>query len=101
MLWQTNLNTVVQLRYLKLKWVDLILHLRLAIMFRNLTGLESLNLISCQILTLEEELGRDLHSLRQLFIKVEEEFSVLEDFPEPLTSLICLLILKTSSALQM
>ncbi|XP_071015251.1 toll-like receptor 13 [Oncorhynchus clarkii lewisi] len=87
----TDLNTLVQLRYLKLMRVDLILQPGLAIMFRNLTKLESLNLISCRILTLEEELSRDLHSLVQLSIKVEEEFSMLETFPEPLTSLSYLL----------
>lgn len=45
----------------------------LATMFHNLTCLE--NLISCRILTLEEELSR------QLMVESLEEFSVIESFP--------------------
>lgn len=37
--------------------------------------------------TLEEELSRDLHSLRQLMVESLEEFNVIESFPETLTSL--------------
>lgn len=87
----SDLNRLVQLRCLTLMKVDLIVQPALGIMFHNLTRLESVNLIECRILTLEEELSRDLHSLVQLSIKVEEEFSMLETFPEPLTSLSYLL----------
>ncbi|XP_029551475.1 leucine-rich repeat-containing protein 4B-like [Salmo trutta] len=83
----TNLNRLVQLRHLKLTGVDLIVQPVLGIMFHNLTRLESLSLIECRILTLEEDLSRDLHSLILIQVQSREEFSMLEGFPEPLTSL--------------
>lgn len=83
----TNLNRLVQLRHLKLTGVDLIVQPVLGIMFHNLTRVESLSLIECRILTLEEDLSRDLHSLILIQVQSREEFSMLEGFPEPLTSL--------------
>ncbi|CAB1334149.1 unnamed protein product [Coregonus sp. 'balchen'] len=88
----TDLNTLVELRYLMLKGVELYRQPGLAIMFHNLTKLETLNLITCRILSLEEEMSRDLHSLRQMSVHIPEEFSVLESFPEPLTNLRYLLL---------
>ncbi|CAB1328385.1 unnamed protein product [Coregonus sp. 'balchen'] len=79
----TDLNTLVQ-RDLKLMNVDLI---HWAACFHNLTRLESLSLIYCRILPLGEELSRDLHFLRLLYVDVTEEFSVMEKFSEPQTSL--------------
>ncbi|XP_029599415.1 toll-like receptor 13 isoform X2 [Salmo trutta] len=64
----------------------------LATMFHNLTKLETLNLVTCRILSLEEEMSRDLHSLRQMSIHIPEEFSVMESFTEPLTNLRYLLL---------
>eukprot|EP00063_Salmo_salar_P012002 XP_013986837.1 PREDICTED: toll-like receptor 13 [Salmo salar] len=83
----TDLNRLVQLRYLKLEELDLYLQPGLAIMFHNLTRLESLNLNDCGILSLEEDLSRNLHSLRQLAVRIVEEFTVMESVAEPLISL--------------
>lgn len=42
-----------------------------------------MSLIYCRILPLGEESSRDLHFLRLLYVDVTEEFSVMENFPEP------------------
>lgn len=66
--------------------VDLIMQPALGIMFHNLTRLESQILISYRIFTLDE-VSRDLHSLRLLYVDVQKEFGVMESCLEPLTSL--------------
>lgn len=83
----SDLNRLVQLRCLTLMKVDLIVQPALGIMFHNLSRLESLNLIECRILTLEEELSRDLQSLSVIKCHAIEEFSMLDSFPVPLTFL--------------
>lgn len=88
----TDLNTLVEMRYLTLMGVELYRQPGLATMFHNLTKLKTLNLVTCRILSLEEEMSRDLHSLRQMSIHIPEEFSVMESFTEPLTNLRYLLL---------
>uniref|UniRef100_A0A4W5Q5Z4 Uncharacterized protein n=1 Tax=Hucho hucho TaxID=62062 RepID=A0A4W5Q5Z4_9TELE len=72
----SDLNRLVQLRCLTLMKVGLIVQPALG------TRLESLNLIECRILTLEEELSRDLQSLSVITFHALEEFSMLDSFPE-------------------
>ncbi|XP_055745498.1 toll-like receptor 13 [Salvelinus fontinalis] len=68
------------------------LHTGLAIMFHNLTRLETLMLLGCRIDYLEKDLSKDLQSLRELRLVINNELTIMEEFPEPLKSLKYLLI---------
>ncbi|XP_038830885.1 toll-like receptor 13 [Salvelinus namaycush] len=63
------------------------LHTGLAIMFHNLTRLETLMLLGCRIDYLEKDLSKDLQSLRELHLVINNELTIMEEFPEPLKSL--------------
>ncbi|XP_023848758.1 toll-like receptor 13 [Salvelinus sp. IW2-2015] len=88
----TSLNTLVHLRDLQLTGVDLNRQTGLAIMFHNLTRLETLMLLGCRIDYLEKDLSKDLQSLRELRLVINNELTIMEEFPEPLKSLKYLLI---------
>uniref|UniRef100_A0A4W5QFY8 TIR domain-containing protein n=1 Tax=Hucho hucho TaxID=62062 RepID=A0A4W5QFY8_9TELE len=72
--------------------VDLNRQAGLAIMFHNLTRLETLMLLGCRIDYLEKDLSKDLQSLRELRLANNNELTIMEEFPEPLKSLKDLLI---------
>ncbi|XP_024243041.1 toll-like receptor 13 [Oncorhynchus tshawytscha] len=61
-------------------------------MFHNLTRLETLMLLGCRIDYLEKDLSKDLQSLRELRLVINNELTIMEVFPEPLKSLKYLLI---------
>ncbi|XP_076836576.1 toll-like receptor 12 [Brachyhypopomus gauderio] len=83
----TDLNQLVHLKSLVLKNVDLSLQPSLNVIFHNLSSLEFLRFSSCWIPLLDNDLSRDLQSLKLLYLNIDNAYSVTESFLEPLHNL--------------
>ncbi|KAM9457627.1 toll-like receptor 13 [Clarias gariepinus] len=83
----TDLNQLVNLKSLILFNVDLSRQSGLDMIFRNLSSLEYLCMSFCSVPLFEKDLSRDLKSLKVMFLHADNEFSVMENFIEPLKNL--------------
>ncbi|XP_036431212.1 toll-like receptor 13 [Colossoma macropomum] len=82
-----DLNTLLHLKGIHFQKTDFSAQPHVKTMFHNLTELEYLKFYLCRIPSLNEDLTRDLKSLK-LFILIEaQEFSLMENFPRPLANL--------------
>ncbi|XP_056321399.1 toll-like receptor 13 [Danio aesculapii] len=83
----TVVNQLVHLKTLILGCVDLKNQPNLAIMFHNLTKLETLILANCRIFFLDGSLTKDLTALRKLILIPTNTVNILQTFVEHLTDL--------------
>lgn len=83
----SDLNQLVDLKSLILFNVDLSYQPRLDLIFHNLSNLEYLHMSFFSVPVLEQDLSRDLRSLKVLFLRTDNAFSVMENFVEPLKNL--------------
>ncbi|XP_076852492.1 uncharacterized protein LOC143506691 [Brachyhypopomus gauderio] len=83
----TDLNQLVHLKSLILVNIDLSLQPSLDVIFHNLSSLEFLRFALCWIPLLDNDLSRDLQSLKILVLKIDNTYSVTESFLEPLHNL--------------
>ncbi|XP_076852490.1 uncharacterized protein LOC143506659 [Brachyhypopomus gauderio] len=83
----TDLNQLVHLKSLVLVNIDLSLQPSLDVIFHNLSSLEFLLFDFCWIPLLDNDLSRDLQSLKILYLNIDNAYSVTESFLEPLHNL--------------
>ncbi|XP_043105157.1 toll-like receptor 4 [Puntigrus tetrazona] len=81
------INQLVHLKTLKLENIDLTKQPNLAIMFHNLTKLQTLILTNCRMFFLDESLTKDLKALKGLVLMPKDNINVLQNLMEHLTSL--------------
>ncbi|KAI2660652.1 Toll-like receptor 13 [Labeo rohita] len=81
------INQLVHLQTLKLENIDLTKQPNLAIMFRNLTKLQTLMLTNCRMFFLDGSLTKDLKALTGLLLMPKDNINILQNLVEHLTSL--------------
>uniref|UniRef100_A0A3B4BZV4 TIR domain-containing protein n=1 Tax=Pygocentrus nattereri TaxID=42514 RepID=A0A3B4BZV4_PYGNA len=82
-----DLNTLLHLKKIYFQNTDFSVQPHLKTMFHNLTKLEHLQFYECRIPSLNEDVTRDLKSLKIFTLIGAYEFSLLENFPRPLVNL--------------
>ncbi|XP_050975655.1 toll-like receptor 4 [Labeo rohita] len=81
------INQLVHLQTLKLENIDLTKQPNLAIMFRNLTKLQTLMLTNCRMFFLDGSLTKDLKALTGLVLMPKDNINIFQNLVEHLTSL--------------
>ncbi|KAK9969307.1 hypothetical protein ABG768_027491 [Culter alburnus] len=81
------INQLVQLKTLKLSNIELTKQPKLAVMFHNLTKLQTLILVNCRFFFLDGSLTKDLKALTGLVLILKDNINVLQNLVEHLTSL--------------
>ncbi|KAM9477431.1 toll-like receptor 12 [Clarias gariepinus] len=82
-----DLNTLLRLQKLDFVNVDLTDQPHLGIMLHNLTMLKVLNFYQSRIPLFNEDFTKDLKSLEFLFVNVDNDLSLVENFARPLLNL--------------
>lgn len=90
-----DLNTLLRLQKLELINVDLSDQPHLDLMLHNLTNLKVLGLYDSRIPSLNQELTKDLKSLKYLVLLLYNDLSVNENFAGPLLNLRYVLLINT------
>ncbi|KAK9969309.1 hypothetical protein ABG768_027493 [Culter alburnus] len=81
------INQLVHLKTLKLANIELTKQPNLAVMFHNLTKLQTLILANCRFFFLDGSLTKDLKALTGLVLILKDNVNVLQNLVEHLTSL--------------
>ncbi|KAK9969314.1 hypothetical protein ABG768_027498 [Culter alburnus] len=81
------INQLVHLKTLKLAYIELTKQPNLAVMFHNLTKLQTLILANCRFFFLDGSLTKDLKALTGLVLILKDNVNVLQNLVEHLTSL--------------
>ncbi|ROL55074.1 Toll-like receptor 13 [Anabarilius grahami] len=81
------INQLVHLKTLKLANIELTKQPNVAVMFHNLTKLQTLILANCRFFFLDGSLTKDLKSLTGLLLILKDNINVLPNLVEHLTSL--------------
>ncbi len=81
------ISQLVHLKTLKLENIELTKQPNLAIMFHNLTKLQTLILTNCRMFFLDVSLTKDLKALTGLVLTPKDNINILQNFVEHLTSL--------------
>ncbi|XP_067265512.1 toll-like receptor 13 [Chanodichthys erythropterus] len=81
------INQLVHLKTLKLANIELTKQPNVAVMFHNLTKLQTLILANCRLFFLDGSLTKDLKALRGLVLILKDNINVLQNLVEHLTSL--------------
>ncbi|XP_048049040.1 toll-like receptor 13 [Megalobrama amblycephala] len=81
------INQLVHLKTLKLANIELTKQPNMAVMFHNLTKLQTLILANCRFFFLDGSLTKDLKALTGLMLILKDNVNVLQNLVEHLTSL--------------
>ncbi|XP_067264660.1 toll-like receptor 13 [Chanodichthys erythropterus] len=81
------INQLVHLKTLKLANIELTKQPNIAVMFHNLTKLQTLILANCRFFFLDGSLTKDLKALRGLVLVLKDNVNVLQNLVEHLISL--------------
>ncbi|XP_051761647.1 toll-like receptor 13 [Ctenopharyngodon idella] len=81
------INQLVHLKTLKLENIELTKQPNVAVMFHNLTKLQTLILANCRFFFLDGSLTKDLKALTGLVLILKDNVNVLQNLVEHLTSL--------------